>query len=239
MLAVPVDPGGANDHHPCGTAFSVDSGMDSEQSELPVEAEAHGPHSHNDTGDQAKSGKGKGKGKQMLVGNSSVTVGNFILARHETTLSQGTVLHTFLCDFTGDHTIHIDAEAAIRLSGLGPVTGHGRTASTGTDINDTMAPTAQVGPYAFQPVVLIESGYNVWSAKAFVDVMGDLRIDDSLRYAGSLVFRKGGGKGDQNNSGCGGGVRAPIFEALPLARAADAAQDTAPGQPDRWRSQPY
>ena len=239
MPAVPVAPGGANDHHPCGTAISVDSGMDMEQSELPVEAEAHGPHIHNDTGDQGKSGKGKGKGEQTWLGNSSVLVGNVTLARHETTPSQGAVLHTFLCDFTGDHTIHIDAEAAIRLSGLGPVTGHGRTASIGTDINVIMAPTAQVGPYEFQPVVLIESGYNVWSAEAFVDVMGELRIDDRLCYAGSLVFRKGAGKGDQNNSGRGGWIRIPNFEAPPPAGAADAAQDTAPGQPDRWRSQPY
>ena len=213
--------------------------MDTEQSELPVEAEAHGPHIHNDTGDQGKSGKGKGKGKQTWPGNSSVMFGNFTFARHETTLSEGTVLHTFLCDFTGDHTIHIDAEAAIRLSGLGPVTGQGRTASIGTDITVTMAPTAQGGPYEFQPVVLIESGYNNWSREGWVDVMGELRIDDRLRYAGSLVFRKGAGKGNQNNSGRGGWIRTPNLEAPPLARAADAAQDTAPGKSDRCRSQPY
>ena len=122
MAAVPVAPGGANDHHPPGIARSVDSGMDTEQSELPAEAEAHGPHIHNDTGDQVKSGQGKGKGKRTWPGNSSVMFGNFTFARHETTLSEGIVLHTSLCDFTGDHTIHIDAEAAIRLSGLGPVT---------------------------------------------------------------------------------------------------------------------
>ena len=80
MPAVPADPGGANDHHPCGTAFSVDSGMDFEQSELAVEAEADGPHNHNDTGDHGKPGKGKGKGKQTLVGNSSVMVGNYLVA---------------------------------------------------------------------------------------------------------------------------------------------------------------
>ena len=88
-------------------------------------------------------------------------------------------------------------------------------------------------------MVQIESGYNIWSREGWVDVMGELRIDHRLLFAGSLVFRKGAGKGNQNNSGRGGWIRTPNLEAPPLARAADAAQDTAPGQPDRWRSQPY
>ena len=56
--------------------------MDFEQSKLAVEAEADGPCNHNDTGDQGKLGKGKGKGKQTLVGNSSVMVGNYLVASH-------------------------------------------------------------------------------------------------------------------------------------------------------------
>ena len=71
---------GANDHHICGTPLSVDSGMDFKQSELSVEAEAEGPHNHNDTGDQGKLGKGKVNGKQTMVGNSSVLVGNYLVA---------------------------------------------------------------------------------------------------------------------------------------------------------------
>ena len=105
MAAVPVAPGGANDHHPPGIARSVDSGMDTEQSELPAEAEAHGRRVHNDSGDQVKSGQGKGKGTQTWPGNSSVMFGNFTFARHETTLSEGIVPHTSLCEFTSDHTI--------------------------------------------------------------------------------------------------------------------------------------
>ena len=61
-------------------ALFVDAGMDFEQSKPAVEVEADGPCNHNDTGDQGKSGKGKGKGKQMLVGNSSVMVGNYLVA---------------------------------------------------------------------------------------------------------------------------------------------------------------
>ena len=54
--------------------------MDFKQSELSVETEAEGPHNHNDTGDQGKLGKGKGKREQTIVGNSSVRLGNYLVA---------------------------------------------------------------------------------------------------------------------------------------------------------------